>query len=350
MTELPDRLLRDALRPGAPATASSACVDADALAAWAEGTMSRAAREAFEIHAAGCGRCQALMAAMARTEPPPSQPAWRRAVLSWGVPLAAATAAVVIVFSLTTTGRRAPLTTVDLRAPVAETARQEPPADALPPAPSAPAPAAAQATASAVPPAVRQARKDVTGLPPAKAEARAKTVDTTGAASPLPPPALAAPSAAPAIADTRELSVPPVPAGAGAAAFDSLSNRAAPTAKVRMAGPVVIASPDRAALWRIVNGAVERTADGGATWHAQALGVDVSIRAGAAPAVRVCWLAGDRGVVLLTTDGVTFRRVGFPEPVDLAAIEATDDAHATVTTATGRRFSTGDGGQAWTSR
>jgi hypothetical protein len=95
MTELPDRLLRDALRPAAPAATSNVCIDAEALAAWADGAMSRADRAAFEIHAADCARCQALMAAMARTEPPPIEPAWwRRTVFSWLMPLAAATAAI----------------------------------------------------------------------------------------------------------------------------------------------------------------------------------------------------------------------------------------------------------------
>ena len=64
------------------------------------------------------------------------------------------------------------------------------------------------------------------------------------------------------------------------------------------------------------------------------------VRAGAAPAARVCWLVGARGVVLLTTDGATWRRIAFPEPVDLVAVQAADAAHATVITATGRRFST----------
>src|SRR5256885_16616452 len=100
MTELPDRLLRDALRPRAPLTTSNVCVDAEALAAWADGTMSRSARAAFEIHAADCARCQALMAAMARTEPPPMEPAWwRRALFSWLMPPPAATAPIGIVGS-----------------------------------------------------------------------------------------------------------------------------------------------------------------------------------------------------------------------------------------------------------
>jgi hypothetical protein len=43
-------------------------------------------------------------------------------------------------------------------------------------------------------------------------------------------------------------------------------------------------------------------------------------------------------------------QIAFPEPVDLVVIEATDEAHAVVTAASGRRYGTGDGGKTWTSR
>src|SRR5690349_7240406 len=106
MTELPDRLLRDALHDSASATPSPMCVDADALAAWADGAMTGAERAAFEIHAAACARCQALVAAMARTDPPPIARAWwRRTPYAWLLPLATATAAVVIVVTLAVTER-----------------------------------------------------------------------------------------------------------------------------------------------------------------------------------------------------------------------------------------------------
>src|SRR5260221_3121526 len=98
MSELPDRLLRGALHDKASATPSPLCVDAEALAAWADGTMSGATRAAFETHAADCTRCQALMAAMVRSEPPPIEQAWwRRSPVAWLMPLAAATAATAIV-------------------------------------------------------------------------------------------------------------------------------------------------------------------------------------------------------------------------------------------------------------
>src|SRR5215471_10876827 len=97
MTEIPPRLLRETFGsppPGDPA----GCLDADTLAAWVEGTLHARERAAAESHASSCARCQALLAAMARTEPPPA-PArrWRTwtLALSLATPLAAAAALVI---------------------------------------------------------------------------------------------------------------------------------------------------------------------------------------------------------------------------------------------------------------
>ena len=73
-------------------------LDAETLAAWAEDRLPAVERDALEAHAADCGRCQALLAAMVRTEPPvEAQPAWWRRIspLGWAVPLTAAAAALI---------------------------------------------------------------------------------------------------------------------------------------------------------------------------------------------------------------------------------------------------------------
>ena len=371
MTELPDRLLRDALRDTASAAASNVCVGADALAAWADGTMSGAERAAFEVHAAGCARCQALMAAMARSEPPPPDAAsGRRALFSWLMPLAAATAAIVIVVSLSITNRRVPAPQAarsepvpDIRLPAEETASKA----AVPPPPAFAAPqASASATADprrnrAIAPTARpqdQVKNDA-GVAAQKTEPPARGAALNAAAAPpaAPPPAAAPPpSPAPAIAGARDLTAPVPPVAAAGAPVSAEQGRSFRSARaddtqVRMRAatlPLLIASPDRQSQWRIVGGTVEHTADAGATWQAQRLGADLPVvRAGAAPAARVCWLVGARGLVLLTTDAVSWRRMAFPESVDLVAIEATDASRAIVTTAAGRRFSTADGGTTW---
>ena len=370
MNELPDRLLRGALRDRA-AAASDVCADADALAAWADGTMRRPARAAFEAHAADCARCQALMAAMSRTDPSPVEPAWwRRSPFSWLMPVAAATAVIAIVVDQARTERPVPAAP-----PLLSAARQESAAAAnVPQGPvAAPAPEPASpprpdarrdalvtsgksrpqppAAARSIPDAVADARKN---------ESRAKdataVVMPTSPAAPLPTPAAAPappPPAAAATAVARERAAPrmadaPTPLPVESSRSEGAGSRS--LGITAMATPIVIVSPNRDSQWRIVNSAIEHTTDGGRTWQAQPLGAGAAIRAGAAPGAQVCWLVGARGVVMLTTDRVTWRRIAFPDLVDLAAIQASDDAHATVTTATGRSYVTIDGGKTWTRR
>ena len=72
--------------------------------------------------------------------------------------------------------------------------------------------------------------------------------------------------------------------------------------------------------------------------------------AGVAPSRNVCWLVGANGVVLLTTDGQTWRRLAFPELTGLSAVTAADAISATVRTADGREFVTKDAGITWIQR
>ena len=120
-------------------------------------------------------------------------------------------------------------------------------------------------------------------------------------------------------------------------------------AMVARAAPVVeIVSSNPGSRWRIVAGrSVQRSMDGGSTWQDQELGVSVALTAGSSPTPSVCWLVGSGGTVLVTVDGRTWRRLAFPETVELIAVRATDAQSATVTTADGRTFSTVDGGATW---
>jgi len=116
----------------------------------------------------------------------------------------------------------------------------------------------------------------------------------------------------------------------------------------RIAAPLAIQSPRQDVRWRIVAGVtVERSTDGGSTWQTQSTGATARLTAGAAPSSLVCWLVGNRGVVLLSKDGQTWQRIEFPEPVDLVAVVAQNDSTATVTAADGRGFTTTDGGKTW---
>jgi photosystem II stability/assembly factor-like uncharacterized protein len=71
---------------------------------------------------------------------------------------------------------------------------------------------------------------------------------------------------------------------------------------------------------------------------------------GAAPSPAICWVVGRGGVVLRSTDGATWQRVGLSDAIDLIAIRASDATNATITAADGRMFRTADGGKTWQAR
>jgi hypothetical protein len=93
----PDSWLGTTLRQ-TPATASDACLDAETLAAWADGGLSVTAAAAVELHASSCSRCTAVLAALERSAPAASTTrAWTPArAFRWLAPLMAAATAVAI--------------------------------------------------------------------------------------------------------------------------------------------------------------------------------------------------------------------------------------------------------------
>ena len=105
-------------------------LDAERLAAFMDGSLTRAERAAVEAHAADCAHCLQLLAAMARTEPSRRRASWRLpVVLRWAVPLAAAATALALWVNVD----RAAL---ELHRPTAPAAS----VDAVAPAPPSPAP------------------------------------------------------------------------------------------------------------------------------------------------------------------------------------------------------------------
>lgn len=313
----PDPLLRRTARPRGDVRPPGACLDAGTMAAWAEGSLTAAERDAAEAHAADCERCLAVVAAMAKTAPPPvaARPSW--SPLRWLVPLTTAAVAVTA--------------WIVVREP--EPVPPQPPAMAVdavePAAPRAAAPADERADS---------AQRQQVETPSRKAER---------------------PAAAPTLKDRREARpsaerlaedalAPPPPAAPKPA--PSAETVAQPQAMARFAAaPVLVASPDSNVQWRISGSAVERSADAGRTWQAQPTGTTAELAAGSSPAPSVCWIVGRRGTVLLSTDGATWRRLPSPDPgADLAAVTALDDRTATVTAVDGRSFRTSDTGRTWT--
>ena len=347
-----ERLLRQSLGTPPRGGVTDACLDGETLAAWAAGGLAGSALDAVQLHVADCARCQSLAGTLARINAtaPQAEPAGpSRRWLAWFVPLTAAAAAVALWFAVPGNPGR-PVSSTEL-ARVEQTPTPTPRAEPGKPAkidarkedaqekavqtPSAPAapPAADRGQASAAPQATElrdeRARTDAVQQPARQQPALA------GAAAKEEAPAAAATAAAGVAAPLAER------ASVARSAL-SAANAVAPD----------IISPDPAIRWRILGSAVQHSSNGGSTWDAAPVGVAAELTAGAAPAATVCWLVGRNGVVLLTTDGRTWRRVPFPEMTDLSAVRTVDAGGrvASVSTTDGRTFVTTDAGATWSPR
>ncbi|MGE0863945.1 MAG: WD40/YVTN/BNR-like repeat-containing protein [Vicinamibacterales bacterium] len=175
-----DRLLDEALKHQLGARrnipASSECLDAETMAAWMEGGLDAESMAMAETHAAGCGRCQAMLGAMGRTAPAPPVAATQGARLWrwWFAPLAATAAAVTLWMVVPQEPAMMPASM-----PAAEVAQAEPesppaPSPASQAAPAPPLPPAAKERANAAPPTraeTGQRERQPFSAPEAKAEA-----------------------------------------------------------------------------------------------------------------------------------------------------------------------------------
>jgi hypothetical protein len=110
---------------------------------------------------------------------------------------------------------------------------------------------------------------------------------------------------------------------------------------------VIVAGTDPHVAWRLRDSSIERSDDAGKTWRTQPTGGATGLLAGSAPSAKVCWLAGRSGLVLRTTDGEHWERLGSPTGSDLTQVIASSATNATAETAGGERFSTSDGGRSW---
>lgn len=321
-----ERLLRQSLQTPRQAGVTDSCLDAETVAAWVDGGLSGAALEMTQSHVADCARCQSLVGAMIRTNAAVAQPKPERAArrwLPWLVPLTAAAAAVALWVAVPGDLSAPQRPSEEVQTQSAETkARQSASLDnqaqaptAISETPAAPA-ADKKAEARVIAPELRKeiGRLEADGL---------QRQDAAAA------PAAAAPSA---------------PATAEAPLAARRANSLAETIATE------IVSPDPSVRWRIAGSLVERSTNGGASWDAVPVGIAAVLTAGAAPTTTVCWVVGRGGVVLVSTDGRTWRRLAFPEITDLSSVLATDARTASVSTADGRIFSTSDGGLTWERR
>jgi len=323
-----ERLLRQSLQTPRPDGVTDSCLDAETLAAWIDGALSGAALEMAQTHVADCARCQSMVGAMARTNAVVAQPEPERALrrwLPWLVPFTAAAAAVALWVAVPGDLSAPQRPAEEVQTQTARTNAQQPASlDSQLQAPTA-------ITETPAPPSADKKAESQTSVPEFRKDVGRLETDSLKQQDAASAPAAAASQAAPA---------------ANPARLARSANGLAET--IALANEIV--SPDPSIRWRIAGAVVERSTNGGASWDAVPTGVAAVLTAGAAPTSTVCWVVGRGGVVLLSTDGRTWRRVAFPEITDLSAVRATDARTASVSTADGRIFSTSDGGVAWERR
>jgi hypothetical protein len=371
-----ERLLRHGAGPG---HVSAECLDAETLSAWVDGGLEGPSLQRAETHMADCARCQALMATLVNSadEPVPAtadgeaaaRPWWSFDV-RWLMPLAGAATAVLLWMVVPDRDpglRPSPKADAPAASRQASAAPGEMTVAAPPPSVAADEPVASgeQKLARAEPPTAgaepdrleeeraatptaksnEAARKEAAVDSLAKAERR-DTEEAVGlrAAAPSPVPAAAPPAAEQAARSGAQIAPTAPAAGATASALADSTGRATGA----RTGTGAILSGDPAVRWRLAGpGAVERSLDAGTSWERLVTGVTASFRAGSAPSASVCWLVGENGAVLLTTDARTWRRLSAPTSEDLVGVEAASERTATVRTVSGQSFHTTDAGVSW---
>jgi hypothetical protein len=345
----PDAWLAAALRQ-TPATASDACLDAETLAAWADGGLDASAATAVELHASSCSRCTAVLAALERSAPAASAThVWTPArVFRWLAPLAAAATAVAIWIAVPDRSviPVEPAPAHDLTAPAPETPNREPGTRAVEPGTSTgtlepgtrsadrrtrsaePGTANQQAAPSAenlepeakFAPSVRLDKPAAEEQFQMRDELRRETAALQGtgaaadAAAEAPPTAAAAPSAPPPA--TARSASPPT-AAPPAALAETLTNSARTAFMSKVMASESVSPSNPLMRWRIVESAsVERSTDGGKRW------AQTSPLPGVAPN---------------NTPAVT-----------VVVIRAVDGDRAVARTSNGVEFYTTNGGRSWT--
>lgn len=195
----------------------------------------------------------------------------------------------------------------------------------------------------------RVARLDA-GVPAAGAPPRVAASEAPPAAQQPPPPQS---STSQAQASPKRAAEPT--AAAAQAGRDSFDSNAVPSPVTSPAGAnrsnsaarwTVLASPSNTPVCRYRSRTIEHSTDAGATWMTIAPESPAALLTGVAVSDTVCWLAGERGTVLLVTRGQP-AAIPIPAALDLTGIRARDALVASVTSATGRVFTTSDSGRTW---
>ena len=191
-------------------------------------------------------------------------------------------------------------------------------------------------------PEASSAARDSAALAPEERAEQSNTANKKSSARPA--------ASAPAAAPSRLVAGSNFAAGNPRDAAERVRIQQAQMSSNLLAGFFVL-TPDSNVLWMVSDsGSVGRSEDAGTSWKYESLETSDHFVAGSAPTAKVCWVVGERGTILRTTDGKTWTTIQPPVVANsegFAGIEAQDESSATVTTADGRKFSTTDGGKTW---
>jgi len=364
------------------------CPSPEIFAAYFEHSLDPEETERYDAHFASCPACRETLAGIARAnagatplahEQRESKWDWKQLRL-WLIPAAAGAMALLIAVVLYQRSSTAP-------PPNAESAssRLAVPADNVAPkleARVAPAPP----PNSGAPPAQLQAVRKPTPVkkfavrqpqPPAALNAltrnessaakRALDKEFDAAVVAAPPPPASTPQSAAAVSESVEVTeaapitepVPAVHAKASAAlpqrgAVQNEMARATAGVSARSAAKapdrLVVTSPDSSISWTVHTNHVQYAENRQPAPVQDFLPTNNPITAGSAPGGKVCWLVGQGGSVVLTTDGRLWLSASSPTTSDLSAVTAKSARVATVTATDGHMYTTTDGGQTWKSQ
>jgi hypothetical protein len=331
------------------------CPEPEILAAYFERSLDAKEKARYELHFSQCAHCRGQVLVMSRPDKAPvadqegsrrAAPWVRMGIWPWLAPVAAA-----LVLALVWVGRRPvdqPLAGLSQQAELRayeDSSQSNAPA----PRPSAPSPHSSAATGTThsgigVDRATGGLREEESRQP-SKSGGRAVS---TPSSPPTPEPA--PPGALNGAANSRmaQAEAPVTPAELTAKQLAAPAKASRDATPDKRSTDKLIPTPDWQYLWRIRGaGFVERSTDGGATWHPELLDPYAHLIAGSAPSAQICWVVGDRGMIFRTEDGSVWRKLPPPVVASFVEVAAKDVLSAIVTSADGRKFTTSDGGQHW---
>ncbi len=355
--------------------ADGQCPDAEILGLISESALEPSERRTWDAHISTCSRCQAHLAALARTADDTALASGREersAALAWLfdwrvlVPMATTAAVVLAVWTANPNvvtepasqalSDRAAEAPTDVTIPAAETVSTPPDelrdADTRLDNQDQVGGLRERAVSEPVSGAVAEpAIADPTTV--GRQTSEADQVDRLNSAvgkveMQVAPPT--EPEAERAERRARPATASPTPEQA-VRAVRSLDARASDAIEERMAAAVetIVRSPNRETMWRLTqDGVIDRSVDAGASWVRQRTEAGVVFRAGSAPSNFVCWVVGAAGTIRRTTDGgATWVQIAAPRQADLVGVSADDAQTATIEAQDGLAFLTLNGGATW---